>query len=179
LRKFTLWFVAAAILSGCSHSEDYGELTDYIEVSPVEDTYDALQNQEEMSIQDALKEISFDHKRINEETLPFDVKEKSARVTGTKENSRLIEMAYEGIGHTLVFYVENNVKFKQDPSLEYEEVVLEDGRIAMYAEDGNSHDITWVEGDVNYLMHLSYKEEAAETPERFSKEDVVQLVDGL
>ncbi|RIW28956.1 hypothetical protein D3H55_20540 [Bacillus salacetis] len=179
IEKIILPILIAGFLSGCSQSDSYGELTDYIEETRVEDTFKELRDAKEMPISDALKELAFEPKQINVAKLPFKVEEKTVRVTQTKDNSQMIEFNYTGPEHELVFIAENSVEFKEDSSIKYEEIHIDKGRIALFGEGGQSQDVTWIEGDKSYLLRINYLETEGVTPEKLSKEEVTKMVDEL
>ncbi|QOR64833.1 hypothetical protein IM538_13315 [Cytobacillus suaedae] len=66
-----------------------------------------------------------------------------------------------------------------DASMKYEEITIENGEVALYGEGEDSHHILWVEGGLSYFMTLRYKESVSPTPERFSKSEVIEVVNNL
>lgn len=176
MRRIIFLLFISLLIGGCNDAEPHEEIKDFFEATTVEESYDELLQEEQKPVSEALQEISFAPKQLNEETLPFTVKKKMARVTETEDNSQMIQLGYGGTEHMIDLIVENSLEIKKEPSLQYEEVILENGRTALYAEDEKAHYVTWMEKEINYLMVLIYKSGTGETPEKFDKEAVIKIV---
>ncbi|WP_409250697.1 hypothetical protein V1502_11015 [Bacillus sp. SCS-153A] len=175
MKKLMLFLITSYLLSGCLQED----LPDVIEVTTVEQTYEELSKAEQTPLSEALEKVSFVPKKINEETLPFTVKKRIGKVMETEENSEMIHLGYGGFNHRIDLIVENTVETKKEPSLDYKEILLDNGRTALYAEDENTHYVTWFEKRINYLLVLHYKTGTGETPERYTKEEVIKIVNEL
>lgn len=140
---------------------------------------------EQMPLEKALAAISFDPKQLSEGNVPFTVKKETAILNKTGKPSEIIELGYGGHGHSITLFVENSEDLNKgiasdwDASMEYEEITLENGETALYAENEHSHHVLWVEDGLSYFMTLSYKSRVSPKPERFSKSEVIELVDNL
>lgn len=167
------------LLAGCTNNDPSEEASDFFKKEPVEDSYKVIMKEEQMPVSTALENLSFVPKQLNEESLPFQVKKKGARVTRKEEGPELIQLGYGGLDYQIDLLVENEMIMKREPSVNYEEVILENGRSAFYAEDEENQHITWMEKDMTYLLIVTYKMGTGSTPEEISKEEIIKLANEL
>ncbi|MRH43519.1 hypothetical protein GH741_12600 [Aquibacillus halophilus] len=181
MKKIWCFLTLTILLVGCNNEVTEEQTTQPNEGNISED----IKYGEHMSMEKALSAVSFVPKQISKDNSPFPIKKTGASLNKTDKPSEIIELGYGGYGHSITLIVENTQELKEDTaldwdaSMQYEEIALEKSKTALYAEGENSHHILWVEDGLSYFMNLSYKIRISPKPVRFSKTEIIEIVNNL
>lgn len=181
MNKYGYIFISAVFLLGCN----YGSIEEQSHQFKEENITEGIRYGEQIPQEKALEALTFNPKQLSEDSSPFPIKKKFAILTKTEKPSEIIELGYGGYGHGINIIVENTTELNKEmalewePSMKYEKITLENGESALYGEGKNSHQILWVEDGLSYFMNLIYKERISPTPERFSKTEIIKIVNSL
>lgn len=178
MKRCGIILILAVFLGGCNNKV-------VVEENPLPIVSKEINYGEQMPQIEALAAISFKPKRLSGDKSPFSIRKETAILNKTNKPSEIIELGYGGHGHSITLIVENETELNKDIALEwdnslkYEEILLENGENALYGEGEHSHHILWAENGLSYFMALRYKGGVSPAPERYSKLEVIGIVNNL
>lgn len=173
--RYVLVTLLILMVIACEHIEETSKEQQSVHVKYGEQT----------KLEEALSAVSFTPKKMNEEKAPFKIRKKVGKVIKTDQPSEILELGYGGYGHSITLVVESSKELMKDTSQEwdnsmrFEEITLENGITALYAESENAHHLLWIESELSYFMNLNYKRGVSPKPERFSKQEVIEIVNNM